>query len=324
MDGSSPSPITSEGFPEETDPIVMKEKAFIAEIASGKYNNNNNNFKNGYMPMEDIKPGMRGRKTIAFWTLLILLFILVIGNLILTVTIIGVLRLGKGMQSMELVPEEETIKFFGDANLDHIYKRDGKVEGFKDQPLEITADDSPLYLSIVRDSRAVRKVKIDPSEIVFRGLNTFEVLNEQKESVFTITDPVYHSLKNAHNLKTNNIETTGIRSPLDHDLQIEGDTVSLKGAEGTEINAKDLLWNVDQDIFLKSINGSIVLISQDGVFIDIARIPIAKLNHNYVTSQFKVCVCMPEGKLFRIPVANTRERVYCDHVDLSPQYNPCI
>lgn len=38
----------------------------------------------------------KGRKTFAFWTLVCLLFILAIGNLFLTFTILAVLRLGQG------------------------------------------------------------------------------------------------------------------------------------------------------------------------------------------------------------------------------------
>lgn len=38
----------------------------------------------------------KGRKTFAFWTLVCLLFVLAIGNLVLTFTILAVLRLGHG------------------------------------------------------------------------------------------------------------------------------------------------------------------------------------------------------------------------------------
>lgn len=38
----------------------------------------------------------KGRKTFAFWTLVCLLFVLAIGNLILTFTILAVVRLGDG------------------------------------------------------------------------------------------------------------------------------------------------------------------------------------------------------------------------------------
>lgn len=78
------------------------------------------------------------RNTFAFWTIVIIIFILAVGNLILTMTIIGVLRLGKGMEHLELVPEAESIKFFGIADLDRVYKKDGIIEGFTDVPVTIT------------------------------------------------------------------------------------------------------------------------------------------------------------------------------------------
>lgn len=87
----------------------------------------------------------QGRNTFAFWTLVILLFVLTVGNLILTMTIIGVLRLGKGMQNLELVPEADTIKFFGVTDLDRIYKKDGILNGFDEVPVTITGE---FYLSL--------------------------------------------------------------------------------------------------------------------------------------------------------------------------------
>lgn len=79
-----------------------------------------------------------GRNTFAFWVIVSIIFIMTIGNLILTMTIIGVLRLGKGMEFMEMVPEAETIKFFGITDFDRLYKKDGVIEGFADVPMKIT------------------------------------------------------------------------------------------------------------------------------------------------------------------------------------------
>ena len=83
---------------------------------------------------------MSGRNTFAFWTIVWLIFVLTIGNLVLTFTIIGVLHLGKGMEFLELVPEMESIKFFGSTDLDRIYKKDGIIEGFSDVPMTITGN----------------------------------------------------------------------------------------------------------------------------------------------------------------------------------------
>lgn len=73
--------------------LTMRDKV-LSQSSSVK--SHNNNFKAGYMPVENMKSEIRGRKTFAFWTLLILLFLLVIGNLALTIIIIGVLKLGQG------------------------------------------------------------------------------------------------------------------------------------------------------------------------------------------------------------------------------------
>lgn len=73
-----------------------------------------------------------------FWTIVLLVLILTIGNLILTMTIIGVLGIGKGMAFLELVPEANAVEFFGITDLDRIYKKDGVLEGFADVPMTIT------------------------------------------------------------------------------------------------------------------------------------------------------------------------------------------
>lgn len=85
----SNSPQNSKVSSDEMEELTISDKVLTNKIL-------NNNFKTGYMPVDTVKPEMRGRKTFAFWTLLILLFLLVIGNLALTVTIIGVLKLGQG------------------------------------------------------------------------------------------------------------------------------------------------------------------------------------------------------------------------------------
>lgn len=33
---------------------------------------------------------------------------------------------------------------------------------------------------------------------------------------------------------------------------------------------------------------------------------------------------MPQGKLFRLPIANVNDHVYCHQADMSAKFNPCI
>lgn len=72
--------------------------------------------------------------TMLFWGFIVLLFVLVVGNFILTLTIISFFKIGMGMESIKLIPELKTIKFYGSADFNKVYKKDGLIEGFKDTP----------------------------------------------------------------------------------------------------------------------------------------------------------------------------------------------
>lgn len=86
----------SETMSDNTMERHRAEKALITETSLLPHKNNglrNYSDKNG----NDVSKNVyKGRKTFAFWTLVCLLFVLAIGNLILTFTILAVLRLGQG------------------------------------------------------------------------------------------------------------------------------------------------------------------------------------------------------------------------------------
>lgn len=88
----------SETMSESTLERKRAEKALLAKTPAQNQTFNKSNFKN-YSDKNGnnvTKNVSKGRKTFAFWTLVCLLFILAIGNLILTFTILAVLRLGQG------------------------------------------------------------------------------------------------------------------------------------------------------------------------------------------------------------------------------------
>lgn len=49
---------------------------------------------------------MSNRNTLAFWIIVWLISVLTIGNLLLTLTIFGVLKLGKGMEYLEVISRD--------------------------------------------------------------------------------------------------------------------------------------------------------------------------------------------------------------------------
>ncbi|XP_047039504.1 uncharacterized protein LOC124644280 [Helicoverpa zea] len=272
----------------------------------------------------------KGRKTFAFWTLVCLLFILAIGNLILTFTILAVLRLGQGMESMEFLPEHNAIKFFGDTDFEHLYKKDGLIESFRDTPMSISSENGSVMFNLqVKPSRYENKLTVNTSGVFVRGVNALELIDpDSGEVVFSTAAADMNIPDGVNNLHAKQISVKRITSPVDEDLTLRSETSAhLRGAEGTHMESKELFWSADQDIYLKSINGSIVLSGKEGVFIDVRYLPIAATvnrtdKYSQGTGQFKVCVCMPQGKLFRIAVP-TGQKVTCSHINMTGDLNPC-
>ncbi|KAK9887064.1 hypothetical protein WA026_019999 [Henosepilachna vigintioctopunctata] len=305
------------------------EKNEIIKDKSSAVQSYCNNFKSGYMPVNPdyiTKMQFTGRKTFAFWTLVIILIVLAIGNLCLTFIILSVLRLGGRMESIEFIQNQDTTKFFGVTDLGHLYKRNGKIEGYKDLPMEVSSQDSAIIFSLSsKIGRVSTRFKMNSNVSIFEGINKFEVRGEDNKLIYSSVDPTFKSIKSANNLKTKLTLTNRISSPLKEDLNVHGKLVNLKGAEGTTVNGKLIFWSADQDIHLKTVNGSIIMMSKKDVLINMKNVPIdVTKQNNHMRTQYKICVCMPQGKLFRIPVSGTNSILACNHVNLSPQHNPCF
>ncbi|XP_013183155.1 uncharacterized protein LOC106129208 [Amyelois transitella] len=323
--GVSPS---SEAMSESTFERNRAEKALLTKTPAQSQvylNKPNKNYsdKNG----NDVSKNMhRGRKTFAFWTLVVLLFALAIGNLVLTFTILAVLRLGQGMESMEFLPEHNAIKFFGETDLEHVYKRDGLIESFKDTPLSLSSENGSVLFNLqTRLSRTDTKLQVNSSGVFIRGVSGFHLLDpDSGETVFSTSSQNMNLADGVKNIHAKQMSTKRITSPIDGDLTLHSDSSAyLRGAEGTHMESKEIYWNADQDIYLKSFNGSVILSGKDGVYVDVRYLPIAlPSNRSEPIGQFKVCVCMPQGKLFRIAVPNG-QRVTCSHVNMTAGSNPC-
>ncbi|KAL1505307.1 hypothetical protein ABEB36_004901 [Hypothenemus hampei] len=307
-------PLLSEEYEENSKPKLSRNNHFKAA-----YVNCDNEFRSTAI--------VRGRKTFAFWIMVILLLLLTIGNCLITLTVVGVLKIGNGMQSMEYLPDEKSIKLFGDVDLGRIYKQNGLLQGFAEENVEITAENDKVHINLYsKPSRMFPKLILEKNDTSFNGISSFKVTNKEKEIVLDVARPLFGNLKNVNALKSKSLSTNKVKSKIDDNLKIEADSsIHLKGNEGAKIEAREIIWTTEQDIFLKSVNGSIVLSAEEGISINVDRLPLAKTTKSiYVTAQFKICVCMPQGKLFRVPLVNARDQVYCHQVDMSPEFNPCI
>lgn len=146
------------------------------------------------------------------------------------------LRLGQGMESLELVPENNFILFFGNTDLDRIYKKDGKLEGFDEAPVEILGDNAPVTINLHDHNKwKEQKLFLNARNISISGIDTFQIRDPRSgKIVFSTEFPNFGLPSGVQQLDVNLAETSRISSPIDSTLRVQADTQArLKGNEGT-------------------------------------------------------------------------------------------
>lgn len=261
-----------------------------------------------------------------FWGLVVVLLLLASGNLLLTFFAMGVLRLGYGMESIELLPGTHTTKFYGRADLGNIYKKDGLIYSYSDTPFSIQGDNSKVSLSL-RTSNTPPVLSVAPEKTEIHSVESFQVIDPRSgNTVFSTNYPNFGLPQHVKNLNVKRSRTARITSPTSSDLKIRSDsTIRLKGNEGMSFDGGKLTWSADQDIYVKSVNGSILLETGAGIMVDVNTLPLAgPLDVAKDRGQYKLCMCMPQGQLFRVPVpADNNRRNFANQINCASFTNPC-
>lgn len=277
------------------------------------------------------KAVVQGRNTFAFWTIVVILLVLTIGNLLLTLSIIGVLHLGKGIYGMELIPEEDVVKFYGETDLDRVFSKNvGQFEGFLDDPVTIEGDNAPVYVRMHhRNTHSSNRLAVEKSGVQFRGVNTFELKDPiNGETIFTTHRPHYSIPNGANNLISKVNSASRIVSPVDKHLVVSSldNRLSIRGSEGIHADAADVYVKAEQNILLNSTQGATYLEGgSSGIYLDMDKIPIvnSEMGLRAGSVQYKICVCMPQGIVFRIeiPQDHNGSKISCVH--FSSKHDPC-
>lgn len=276
---------------------------------------------------------MSGRSACAFWTIVTIMFVLALGNLALTVSIIGVLRLGRGLQHMELVPEADTIKFYGETDLDRVYKRDGRIEGFADVPVTITGDMAAVQIGLLRaNGHPHSRLLLSKNGTTMHGFGALDLRSPADGALlFSTHRPHYRlSADGGQNVRAKLVSTARMTSAIGQALAVNHTRGRLvvRGTEGVRLTAASLRMIADQNVGLHSLNGSVRLEAAQGVYVDVGSLPVvgehgvrisATTDGQQQQQHFKLCVCMPSGRLFRI--AAERHRL-CSEFDEAT--NPCV
>ncbi|XP_017799281.1 PREDICTED: uncharacterized protein LOC108580123 [Habropoda laboriosa] len=273
------------------------------------------------------------KRRYCLWTLTFILAIIGLCNLLLNITVIAVLRISQGMEAMEVIPDENLVKFYGKTDLDRVCLQSGVCQSYGDESMEIAGDEAGVQIDVNShrlhdETRA--KVMILPNGTTMSKIESFEIKDPKTGTIYFTTDfPNFGLPAGVKKIDVKIAETHRITSPVNESLTVNSDDqISMQGAEGASMESKDIVWSANTDIFLKSINGSIVLDAEDGVSINIKNIPVAPMFLQNPTGheQYKVCICMPQGKLFKVPVrtgASSRS-VNCARISRTPENDPCL
>ncbi|XP_046396116.1 uncharacterized protein LOC124163332 isoform X2 [Ischnura elegans] len=249
----------------------------------------------GYVPVHEPslgRTGVRGRKTVVLWALVLLLFAMAAANLCLTLTILGVLRVGHGMEAIEFLSELGIMKFRGIADLDRVTKRDGRIQGFAGSPVEISGDGGSVLFDL--GASVGPRISLDEEGISMTGLESLDVLlhgasrgslhhgggppRGSPATVFSTRYPNFGLPRGVRRLDVASATAKRLSAPVGASLRLKSTSrVRLRGSEGAVLDGRELAWSADQDILLRSVNGSILLNGTNGVALDVRSVPLVPL-----------------------------------------------
>lgn len=166
-------------------------------------------------------------------------------------------------------------------------------------------------------------IELGFSKTQVKNIDSFTVGNP-KNPIFTSSFPNFGLPEGVSRLDVAAVYTNRVVSPLNESLTLKSSNYTrLKGNEGTSIDGSKIEWSAEGDIFLRSVNGTVVLSSKKGLYLDVQNLPVV-LSNKFAAHQYKLCICMPSGMIFRVPISSSyNSHMACSMVDLEEGNHPC-
>uniref|UniRef100_A0A8C4Y4H6 Beta-sarcoglycan n=2 Tax=Gopherus evgoodei TaxID=1825980 RepID=A0A8C4Y4H6_9SAUR len=216
----------------------MREKAVERRNINKEHNSN---FKAGYIPIDEDrlhKTGLRGRKGNLAICVIVLLFILAVINLIITLVIWAVIRIGpNGCDSMEF-HESGLLRFkqVSDMGVIHpLYK--STVGGKRNEDLVITGNNQPIVFQ-----QGTTKLSVEKDKTSITSDIGMEFIDPRTQNTLFSTDYETHEFHLPNGVKILNVQkasTERITSNATSDLNIKvAGRAIVRGNEGVFIMGK--------------------------------------------------------------------------------------
>ncbi|KAL6048441.1 hypothetical protein STEG23_016866 [Scotinomys teguina] len=236
----------------------MREKAVERRTVNKEHNSN---FKAGYIPIDEDrlhKTGLRGRKGNLAICVIVLLFILAVINLLITLVIWAVIRIGpNGCDSMEF-HESGLLRFkqVSDMGVIHpLYK--STVGGRRNENLVITGNNQPIVFQ-----QGTTKLSVEKNRTSITSDIGMQFFDPRTQNILFSTDYETHEFHLPSGVKSLNVQkasTERITSNATSDLNIKVDGRAIvRGNEGVFIMGKTIEFHMGGNVELKAEN-SIIL-----------------------------------------------------------------
>ncbi|KYO45990.1 beta-sarcoglycan [Alligator mississippiensis] len=269
----------------------MREKAVERRNINKEHNSN---FKAGYIPIDEDrlhKTGLRGRKGNLAICVIVLLFILAVINLIITLVIWAVIRIGpNGCDSMEF-HESGLLRFkqISDMGVIHpLYK--STVGGRRNEDLVITGNNQPIVFQ-----QGTTKLSVEKDKTSITSDIGMEFVDPRTQNTLFSTDYETHEFHLPNGVKILNVQkasTERITSNATSDLNIKVDGRAIvRGNEGVFIMGKMIEFRMGGDMELKAEN-SIIL--NGTVMVSTSRLPSSSYGEQFNNGdwvRYKLCMC---------------------------------
>jgi len=271
-----------------------------------------------------------------FWAIYLTLLLIAAGNLVTTAVIISVLRIGpQGMEAIEFLPLESAVKLFGNADLGNVYQHNGVISGFAGEDLSIVGQDASITIQADNDDISPPRMTLSREGVAIENVHDLSLIDpDTGEVVFSTSDPELSLPEGVRHLETEETEVdsvvSGVTGDTEQPMMIRSDRkLTVRGAEGVEIEGRKVSLTAAEDILVTSEQGSVKMEAGAGLVLDTVMLPHGGVQgYSGEEGQYKLCVCHPSGLVFKVAVPDDNHvrpaasQVGC-HSVVNTELDPC-
>lgn len=293
-----------------TPNLSMRQKSALKRRITREHNSN---FRAGYININEQylhKTGIRGRKRYFLYCVLALLCLVAIVNILLTTAIIYHLKISPqhGMEFIEYIPDNELLRFLGKTVFDSIQIFNGRIGSRADKDLYFDGNNNSVIFTDTSLPKA-SSLFVDPEETLLDNVDRFSITDtDSGKEIFSTRDeisvPLVGDVNNLSSPEVVVFNITSLNGIPDLILESIRSYVSLSGSEGVDLMSYDrhIRLFTKQDMIINSTDGSLTLDAASGIRLDIDHVPKVIDARVQGPLTYKLCVCLPNGRIFAVPV----------------------